>query len=108
MAKLKELAKVIRSKNSGPYEITFDIMFPDHESYEHVKKSGVLSEELICGLYHVKSEDIIARICSSIPLWLTNSHCAAQIKDCRAVSVKTTPSALSSTRRCWTWNFLTE
>lgn len=62
MAKLKELAKVIRSKNSGPYEITFDIMFPDHESYEHVKKSGVLSEELICGLYHVKSEDIIAHM----------------------------------------------
>ena len=33
MAKLKELAVVIRSKNSGPYGITFDVMFPDKRSY---------------------------------------------------------------------------
>ena len=44
MAKLKELAKVIRSKNSGPYEITFDIMFPNKENYERVKNSGVLGD----------------------------------------------------------------
>ena len=62
MAKLKELAKVIRSKNSGQYEITFDIMFPDNASYERVKSSGVLSEELICKLYHVKPEDVIANM----------------------------------------------
>ena len=60
MAKLKELAKVIRNKNSGPYEITFDIMFPDKESYERVKASGVLDENLICRLYHVQPEEIIA------------------------------------------------
>lgn len=60
MAKLRELAKVIRSKNSGPYEITFDIMFPSKESYEHVKASNVLGNELICELYHVQPEDIVA------------------------------------------------
>lgn len=60
MAKLRELAKVIRSKNSGPYEITFDIMFPDRESYMKVKNSGVLGDELICSLYHVEKEDIMA------------------------------------------------
>ncbi len=62
MAKLKELAKVIRSKNSGPYEITFDIMFPDAKSYECVKASGVLCEELISKLYHVAQEDIVAQM----------------------------------------------
>lgn len=60
MAKLKELAKVVRSKNSGPYEITFDIMFPDAERYNRVKSSGVLGQALICRLYHVQPEDIIA------------------------------------------------
>lgn len=60
MAKLRELAKVIRSKNAGPYEITFDIMFPDAASYERVKDSGVLGEALICKLYHVEPGDIIA------------------------------------------------
>lgn len=62
MAKLKEIAKIIRSKNAGPYEITFDIMFPDKESYEKAKKSGVLCEETICKLYHIKPEDIIAQL----------------------------------------------
>lgn len=60
MAKLKELAKVIRSKNSGPYEITFDIMFPSAENYERVKSSGVLGKDLICRLYHVEPEAIVA------------------------------------------------
>lgn len=62
MAKLKELAKVIRSKNSGPYEITFDIMFPNEENYNLVKRSGVLSEDLISRLYHVEREDIIVQM----------------------------------------------
>lgn len=62
MAKLKELAKVIRSKNSGPYEITFDIMFPSRVSYERVKNSGVLNEELICRLYHVQPQEIVAQM----------------------------------------------
>ena len=28
-----DLARVIRSKNSGPYELTFDIVFKDRSSY---------------------------------------------------------------------------
>ncbi len=60
MAKLQELAKVIRSKNSGPFEITFDIMFPDQSSYQHVKDSGILNKELIKKMYSVADEDIKA------------------------------------------------
>lgn len=60
--KLKELAKIIRSKNAGPYEITFDIMFPNEENYQKVKNSGVLNEQLICDLYHVSKEDIVAAL----------------------------------------------
>lgn len=62
MAKLRDLAKVVRSKNAGPYEITFDIMLPDEESYRRVKESGVLGEKLICELYHVQPEDIVAHM----------------------------------------------
>lgn len=32
-----ELAKVVRSKNSGPYEIVMDILFKDKETYIAVK-----------------------------------------------------------------------
>ena len=62
MPKMKELAKAIRSKNSGPYEITFDIMFPDQEHYLRVKQSGVSGESLICDLYHVSPGDIVTQM----------------------------------------------
>ena len=40
---LATLAKVIRSKNAGPFELTFDIMFDDVAKYERVKASGVIN-----------------------------------------------------------------
>ena len=46
MAKLGKLARLIRSKNAGPFELTFDIMFEDPESFERVRASGALSREL--------------------------------------------------------------
>ena len=58
--KLKDLAKVIRSKNSGPFELTFDVIFADARLYERVKRSGVLTRELVCRLYGVPESDIVA------------------------------------------------
>ncbi len=55
---LAELAQVIRSKNAGPFEITFDVMFTDPALYAHVRDSGVLCRELIAHLYRVADEDI--------------------------------------------------
>lgn len=60
MTKLRDLAKVIRSKNSGPFEITFDIIFSDAAPYQRVKASNVLTRELVCSIYGVPLEDIIA------------------------------------------------
>jgi hypothetical protein len=48
-----ELARVIRSKNAGPFELTFDIMFLDAETYERAKRSGVIDAELFAWLYAV-------------------------------------------------------
>jgi len=56
---LRELAKVVRSKNSGPFEITFDVIFDTDEAYEKVKSSGVLTEAFICRLYSVTRDDIV-------------------------------------------------
>ena len=41
--KLHECASLIRSKNAGPFSLTFDIMFSDAKVYEHIKTSGVLN-----------------------------------------------------------------
>jgi hypothetical protein len=51
MARLRDLAKMIRSKNAGPFELTFDILFDDEAKYLRVKNSGVISRELIARLF---------------------------------------------------------
>jgi hypothetical protein len=58
MAKLGKLARLIRSKNAGPFELTFDIMFEDPESFERVRASGALSRELIASIYRVPIEHV--------------------------------------------------
>ncbi|MCL2580060.1 MAG: DUF4387 domain-containing protein [Oscillospiraceae bacterium] len=59
MTKLSEITEVIRSKNAGPYELTFDIMFKDYTWFEKVCKAKVINEQLICDIYRIKREDII-------------------------------------------------
>jgi len=58
MAKLGELAHLIRSKNAGPFELTFDIMFDDPASFERVRASGALSREVIARIYHLATKDV--------------------------------------------------
>src|ERR1700712_326390 len=56
---MMNIAKVIRSKNSGPFELTLDIMFDDHESYERVKKADLLTNSVIKRLYQVEDHEIL-------------------------------------------------
>lgn len=58
MKTLGELAKVIRSKNAGPFVITFDIMFETKEIYSHVVNSNIITVELFSKLYNTPPEDI--------------------------------------------------
>ena len=39
MRYVKDAASVIRSKNAGPYELTFDLMYHDAETYEQDRNS---------------------------------------------------------------------
>ena len=56
---LRDITKVIRSKNAGPFEITLDIVFKTKEDFEAVKKSGVITKELVSQLYNVPTQNII-------------------------------------------------
>lgn len=58
MSKLYELAKVLRSKNSGPFELTMDILFDSEDTYQRVKKSAKINIEAICNLYRVSKEQV--------------------------------------------------
>jgi hypothetical protein len=53
MPQLHELARLIRSKNAGPFELTIDVMFNDRESYDRVVSSGAINADMMARLYHV-------------------------------------------------------
>lgn len=57
-----DLARIIRSKNSGPFELTLDIMCDTESTYQRLKQADILTEECIQRLYHVKPEDIITNM----------------------------------------------
>lgn len=56
---LRDVASVIRSKNSGPYELTFDVIFKDFEMYHKVKAANAINEPTFASLYSIPESDII-------------------------------------------------
>ena len=65
MPKLWETAKLVRSKNAGPFVLTFDIMFDSPDVYQRVRDAGVISREIIAGLYNQKEEDVLFFNCDN-------------------------------------------
>ena len=61
-ATLSDLATIIRSKNAGPFRITFDILFTDPEKYRRVRDSGVVTKTVIAQAYHVREDDITSLV----------------------------------------------
>lgn len=59
MTTLGELARLIRSKNAGPFMLTFDVMFDDEATYRRVIQSKVLTRPVFAAIYGVPEEDVI-------------------------------------------------
>lgn len=57
--KLRDLASVIRSKNSGPYELTLDIMFKEEKDFEKAVEKDIINKELIMKLYRVSEDQVL-------------------------------------------------
>ena len=57
--KLADLAEVIRSKNSGPYELTFDVIFKDEAAYQLVAEAGVINPQSFAELYGLSEKEVI-------------------------------------------------
>ena len=56
--KLYELTRLIRSKNAGPFELTFDIMFDTEPAYRRVVDAGALTAESVGRLYSLDAADV--------------------------------------------------
>jgi len=59
MNNLLDLAKILRSKNAGPFYITFDIMFDNKDIFEKVKNSNILTNKLISELYKIAEKNVV-------------------------------------------------
>ena len=59
MPRVRDLAKVCKSKNAGPFDLTIDVVFEDDATFERVRASGVLSPSLFARLYGVAEEEVL-------------------------------------------------
>lgn len=54
-----DLAVLVRSKNAGPFWLTFDIMFDKPEIYQRVRDANVVTRDKVASLFQVAPEAII-------------------------------------------------
>ena len=57
--KLTDLADVIRSKNSGPYELTFDVIFKDFAMYKKVAQAKLFNASMFAKLYGIEENTVM-------------------------------------------------
>ena len=48
----------VRSKNAGPFSITFDLFFPDAKTFEAVQATDALRADVIADLYRIPAGDV--------------------------------------------------
>ena len=58
--KLSDLATVIRSKNAGPFELTFDVLFATKDDFEVVVRSEILSARSFADLFRIPESDVLS------------------------------------------------
>ncbi|HEY2522221.1 MAG TPA: DUF4387 family protein [Streptosporangiaceae bacterium] len=53
MGKLWEHARLIRSKNAGPWELTIDVICDNERDFEAIRASGIMSQEFLAQAYRL-------------------------------------------------------
>jgi hypothetical protein len=55
---LRDLLVSVRSKNAGPFSVTFDLFFPDAEGYEHAVAEAIITPERVADLYRLRPDQV--------------------------------------------------
>ena len=55
---LYDAAKVLRSKNSGPFAVTLDVLFDDAALYRQVKDKNLLNRQRVAALYGLDPAEV--------------------------------------------------
>lgn len=58
MPKLREICRHIRSKNAGPFWVTFDLFFDTEENYVRYRDSAALGSDAIARLYGARAFEV--------------------------------------------------
>lgn len=58
VVKLRDLAKFIRSKNAGPYRLTFDVVFESDAAFERVRQAGVINTANVAQAFNVPTDRV--------------------------------------------------
>lgn len=56
--KLRDAARVLRSKNAGPLTVTLDLMFETRENFLRAVQSPSLAPAALAALYAIPAEDV--------------------------------------------------
>ncbi|MGI5405533.1 DUF4387 domain-containing protein [Streptomyces chartreusis] len=59
MTTLLDFCSLVRSKNAGPFTLTFDFMCHDQAAYDTLVGTGFLNKDLFARLYGVHPADIL-------------------------------------------------
>jgi hypothetical protein len=57
--RLREAARVIRSKNAGPTQVTIDLMFDDEKLYARALRAASLKQAVVAQRYGVAEAEVI-------------------------------------------------
>ncbi len=58
MKKMLEIARVVRSKNSGPYELVLDVMLKNRALFDALRASGQFSPERLAAAYGLELHEV--------------------------------------------------
>ncbi len=59
MPRLRDIARVCKSKNADPFDLTLDVVFDDDATFEKVRASSMLCPALFARLYGVREEEVL-------------------------------------------------
>jgi hypothetical protein len=57
---IADVAKLVRSKNAGPFQLTVDALFATRADYELVRGSGALTREAVALAYRIPVDQVLA------------------------------------------------
>lgn len=56
---IRDTVVSVRSKNAGPFSVTFDLFFADRETFEAVRSAEVLNPDAVAALYGLEPRQVL-------------------------------------------------